>query len=50
MQLLVFCTHKQVAHAAGQFLYKRIKDAAEDDIKSNKSKKGIAFTPIVKYE
>nr|QIC49987.1 cohesin subunit SA-1 [Actinia equina] len=40
VQLLVFCTHKQVAHAAGQFLYKRIKDAAEEDIKPNKSKKG----------
>ncbi|XP_028518614.1 cohesin subunit SA-1 [Exaiptasia diaphana] len=39
IQLLVFCTHRQVAHAAGQFLYKRIKDAADEQI-SSRSKKG----------
>ena len=42
VQLLVFCTHKQVAHAAGQFLYKRIKDAA-DEVISSRSKKGTGL-------
>ncbi|XP_032234908.2 cohesin subunit SA-1 isoform X2 [Nematostella vectensis] len=40
IQLLVFCTHRQVAHAAGEFLAKRINDAAEADLKASKSKKG----------